>query len=76
MYRAVINLPASEEPAIEPHTKHEGPYPTPGQAQGRITFWENYLRDADSGQTEVQEGTITWAPYIPKKKRGGKGGRA
>ncbi|GAA5070817.1 hypothetical protein [Streptomyces similanensis] len=80
VYRAVINWTEVEAKGGTPHTEYEGPYAEPGAAQGRITFWENKLRDDDTSETRaagyVEEGTITWKPYTPSKKRGRKGGRA
>jgi hypothetical protein len=81
VYRAVITWTEVPEKGGTPHTQYEGPYGEPGAAQGRVTFWENYLRDPDTGKTRasghVEEGTITWQPYTPPtKKSGRKGGRA
>lgn len=35
------------------YTWHEGPYGSPGAAQGRITFWQNYHRDPETGETPI-----------------------
>jgi hypothetical protein len=82
VYRAVINWTEVPEKGSTPHTEYEGPYGEPGAAQGRVTFWENYLRDDDTGETRasghVEEGIVTtWAPYTPPANgRARKGGHA
>ena len=68
VYRAVI---VKQYPGQEPFTTYEGPYDTPGAAQGRVTFWVNYLTDSDddgvssgsraSGCVEI--GHTTWSGY-------------
>ncbi|MFF9901278.1 hypothetical protein [Streptomyces longispororuber] len=69
VYRAVIVWTELPEKGGATHTKYEGPYGTPGAAQGRVTFWENFLRDAETGETrasgDVEEGVTTWTPYVP-----------
>ncbi|MFK0159169.1 hypothetical protein ACIQVK_44750 [Streptomyces sp. NPDC090493] len=81
VYRAVINWTEVPEKGGTPHTEYEGPYGEPGAAQGRVTFWENHLRDFETGETRasghVEEGVVTnWTPYAPPKKTGRKGARA
>lgn len=66
VYRAVI---VKRYPDREPSTAYEGPYATPAAAQGRVTFWVNYLTDYDdegqptgsraSGHVEV--GRTSWS---------------
>ena len=47
VFRAVItSWPAGRSRT----TWHEGPYASHGAARARITFWTNYLRDADTGK--------------------------
>lgn len=81
VYRAVIDW---KEPAArggKAHREYEGPYDTPAAARARVTFWENNLRDSETGETrasgKVEEGPISeWRPYAPPaKKRSPKGGR-
>ncbi|QFG13213.1 hypothetical protein SEA_GILGAMESH_21 [Streptomyces phage Gilgamesh] len=81
VYRAVINWTEVPGKGGTPHTEYEGPYGTPGAAQGRVTFWENSLRDFETGETRatghVEQGVVTeWTPYLPAKKPRRKGGRA
>ncbi|MEV8344586.1 hypothetical protein [Streptomyces niveus] len=80
VYRAVINWTEVPGKGGTPHTEFEGPYAEPGAAQSRVTFWENYLRDDETGETRatghVEEGVVSnWTPYTPAKKRSRKGSR-
>lgn len=48
VYRAVILKQYQDsEGNPEPFTSYEGPYATPGAAQGRVTVWVNYLMEYD-----------------------------
>lgn len=82
VYRAVINWTEVPAKGSTPHTEYEGPYGEPGAAQARATWWENRLRDEETGETRakghVEEGKVVeWQTYTPPAKgRGRKGGRA
>ncbi|MBG7704855.1 hypothetical protein HCJ76_44040 [Streptomyces sp. MC1] len=45
VYRAVITI--TDRKTGEEAVKYEGPYATPGAAQGRVSFWVNYLAEYD-----------------------------
>ncbi|MFB8120538.1 hypothetical protein ACFQ6U_13865 [Streptomyces sp. NPDC056465] len=79
VYRAVIDWTEVPAKGATPHRDYEGPYAEPSAAQGRVTFWENYLRDDDTGETRakghVEEGTIQWKPYTPPVKGDGRKGK-
>ncbi|MFM9629823.1 hypothetical protein ACKI10_19655 [Streptomyces galilaeus] len=81
VYRAVINWTEVPEKGATLHTEYEGPYGEPSAAQGRVTFWENNLRDYDTGETRaaghVEEGVVTnWTSHTPEEKRSWKVDRA
>ena len=67
MFRAVIT---KHYPGNTPFTDYEGPYGSAAAAQGRVTFWVNYLavRDEETGELTgescasgfVEQGEITW----------------
>ena len=46
------------------YIKYEGPYAKEGAAKARVTFWQNYLRDSETGETRitghVEKAVTTW----------------
>ncbi|WP_328491273.1 hypothetical protein [Streptomyces zaomyceticus] len=81
VYRAVIHWTEPAHKGGATHVEYEGPYGEPGAAQARVTFWENYLRDDESGESRaaghVEEGVVpAWTTYTPPVKKRRKGGRA
>ncbi|MFN1193339.1 hypothetical protein ACK03K_34310 [[Kitasatospora] papulosa] len=73
VYRAVITWTEAPQGGGAAHTEYEGPYGKPGAAQGRVTAWENDLRDHETGETRatghVERSTTTWEPYTPPVKK-------
>jgi hypothetical protein len=67
VYRAAITI--TDHKTGDQKTYHEGPYATPGAAQGRVTFWTNYLAEHDDETGErtgsratghVERAVTTW----------------
>ncbi|GHC44363.1 MULTISPECIES: hypothetical protein [Streptomyces rochei group] len=60
VYRAVIHKTYADG---RQWTTHEGPYPEPGPARARVTFWQNRMqRNGGTASGDVEQAHTTWAP--------------
>ncbi|MEV6655338.1 hypothetical protein [Streptomyces sp. NPDC051219] len=52
-------------------TPYEGPYAKPATAHGRITVWENRMRDFETGKSsaggQVEKAVTRWEPWPSKE---------
>ncbi|MGW6518565.1 hypothetical protein [Streptomyces sp. NPDC054962] len=60
VYRAVITFTSRTGSTW---TEHEGPYPKPGSARGRVTFWARWMKRSGGTATgSIEQAHTVWAP--------------